>query len=166
MQDDIQHVFLVGAKSLGTYGGYETFINKLTEYHQNNEKIKYHVAVKANGQGYMDPYKTEGADVINEHRFLYHNAECFRINIPKKIGPAQAIYYGVAALKETCKIIKGQKIRHPIVYIMACRIGPFIKHYCKEIHKLGGRVFLNPDGACEIIETTGKKPVNSRILAA
>ena len=47
----IQHVFLVGAKSLGAYGGYETFINKLTEYHQSNLDIKYHVAVKANGQG-------------------------------------------------------------------------------------------------------------------
>ena len=33
-----KHVFLVGAKSLGAYGGYETFINKLTEYHKNNPK--------------------------------------------------------------------------------------------------------------------------------
>ena len=57
---EVQHVFLVGAKSLGAYGGYETFINKLTEYHQNNEKIKYHVACKANGDGCMDPSKTEG----------------------------------------------------------------------------------------------------------
>lgn len=146
MQDDIQHVFLVGAKSLGTYGGYETFINKLTEYHQNNRRIKYHVAVKANGQGCMDPYKTEGAEIIDEHRFVYHNAECFRIHVPEKIGPAQAIYYDVAALKECCRIIREQIIPHPIVYIMACRIGPFIKHYYKEIHKLGGRVFLNPDG--------------------
>ena len=45
MQENrIQHIFLVGAKSLGAYGGYETFINKLTEYHQNNERIQYHVA--------------------------------------------------------------------------------------------------------------------------
>lgn len=29
---------------------------------------------------------------------------------------------------------------------MACRIGPFMKHYYHEIHKLGGRVYLNPDG--------------------
>ena len=40
-ENEVQHVFLVGAKSLGAYGGYETFINKLTEYHQNNKKIKY-----------------------------------------------------------------------------------------------------------------------------
>ena len=32
----VQNVFLVGAKSLGAYGGYETFVYKLTEYHQNN----------------------------------------------------------------------------------------------------------------------------------
>ena len=146
MQTDVQHIFLVGAKSLGAYGGYETFINKLTEHHQNNEKIKYHVACKANGSGCMDPAKTEGARICSEHDFVYHNADCFMIHVPEQFGPAQAIYYDVAALKECCKIIKEQNIKHPIVYIMACRIGPFMKHYYKEIHKLGGRVFLNPDG--------------------
>lgn len=144
--NEVQHVFLVGAKSLGAYGGYETFINKLTEYHQNNAKIKYHVACKANGDGCMDPNKTEGAEIISDREFLYHNAECFRIHVPEKLGPAQAIYYDVAALKECCKIIKEQKISHPIVYIMACRIGPFMKHFYIKIHKLGGKVYLNPDG--------------------
>lgn len=144
--NEVQHVFLVGAKSLGAYGGYETFINKLTEYHQNNEKIKYHVACKANGDGCMDPNNTEGAEIISDREFIYHNAQCFRIHIPQKLGPAQAIYYDIAALKECCRIIREQKLPHPIVYIMACRIGPFMKHFYKEIHKLGGRVFLNPDG--------------------
>ncbi len=33
--DDIQHVFIVGSKGIpGSYGGYETFVDKLTEYHQ------------------------------------------------------------------------------------------------------------------------------------
>lgn len=144
--NEVQHVFLVGAKSLGAYGGYETFINKLTEYHQNNEKIKYHVACKANGDGCMDPYNTDGAEVVSDQKFVYHNAECFRIHVPEKLGPAQAIYYDVASLRECCRIIREQKIEHPIVYIMACRIGPFIKHFYKEIHKLGGTVYLNPDG--------------------
>lgn len=143
---EVQHVFLIGAKSLGAYGGYETFINKLTEYHQSNKKIKYHVACKANGDGCMDPYTTEGAEIISEHEFIYHNAHCFRINIPQKLGSAQAIYYDMAALRECCKIIKEQHIQHPIVYIMACRIGPFMKHYYNAIHELGGKVYLNPDG--------------------
>ena len=146
MMEECRHVFLVGAKSLGAYGGYETFINKLTEYHQNDARIKYHVACKGNGDGSMDPNTTEGATVINDKEFIYHNAECFKIRIPKHLGPAQAIYYDVAALKECCRIIRKQNIKEPIVYIMACRIGPFIKKYYKKIHKLGGKVYVNPDG--------------------
>lgn len=146
MQKNVQHVFLVGAKSLGAYGGYETFINKLTEYHQKNPALKYHVACKANGDGCMIPEKTKGAVVTGEKTFTYHNAECFRVHIPEKLGPAQAIYYDVKALQECYKIIKEQKIEHAIVYIMACRIGPFMKHFYKEIHKLGGKVYVNPDG--------------------
>ncbi len=145
MQKNVQHVFLVGAKSLGAYGGYETFINKLTEYHQNNEKIKYHVACKANGDGCMDETKVDGVTRISDSEFTYHNAHCFKIHIPN-IGPAQAIYYDVVALHECCKYIKKNKIKNPIVYIMACRIGPFTGYYYREIHKLGGKVYLNPDG--------------------
>jgi len=146
MAQDVQHVFLVGAKSLGAYGGYETFINKLTEYHQNNDKIKYHVACKANGDGCMNPKTIKGASISSDHEFEYHNAHCFQIHIPEKLGSAQAIYYDVVALKECCRIIKEQKIKHPIVYILACRIGPFVKHYYDKIHSLGGKVYLNPDG--------------------
>lgn len=57
MEIIMQHVFIVGAKSLGAYGGYETFVDKLTEYHQDNDKIKYHIACKANGDGHMDESK-------------------------------------------------------------------------------------------------------------
>lgn len=138
----MQHVFLVGAKSLGAYGGYETFINKLTEYHQSNPDIKYHVAVKANGQGASVP---DGA-VWNCDRYTYHNADCFQIKIPECLGSAQAIYYDCKALGRCVEIIKEEGIEHPIVYVMACRIGPFFNHYVKKIHRLGGRVFLNPDG--------------------
>lgn len=146
MSNNVQHVWLIGAKSLGAYGGYETFINKLTEYHQNDKRIKYHVACKANGDGCMDPKKTEGANIISDTEFEYHNALCYRIAIPEKLGPAQAIYYDVKALKECCNYIEKNKIRNPVVYIMACRIGPFIKKYYKKIHDLGGKVYLNPDG--------------------
>ena len=142
---EVQHVYLVGAKSLGAYGGYETFVYKLTEYHQNKENIKYHVACKANGDGCMDENKFEGVTKINNHEFELHNAHCFKIDVPQ-IGPAQAIYYDVAALKACCEHIKKNHIPHPIVYIMACRIGPFAGHFYREIHKLGGTVYLNPDG--------------------
>lgn len=139
----MQHVFLIGAKSLGAYGGYETFINKLTEYHQDNQNIKYHVAVKANGLGSAVP---EGAVRTSNNTYIYHNADCFEITVPEKMGSAQAIYYDCKALEKSIEIIKEEKITNPIVYIMTCRIGPFFNHYARKIHRLGGKVFLNPDG--------------------
>lgn len=144
-KDNVQHVFLVGAKSLGAYGGYETFVYKLTEYHQSNKRIKYHVACKANGDGCMDEAKLDSVVKLSNFEFEYHNARCFKLHIPQ-IGPAQAIYYDCKALKECCRYIKNHNIPHPIIYIMASRIGPFIKFFKRQIHKLEGRVFLNPDG--------------------
>lgn len=161
--ESIQHIFLVGAKSLGAYGGYETFIDKLTEYHQSNSDLKYHVACKANGDGCMDETKVDGVtDIKNNEKgetveFTYHNARCFKIHVPQ-IGPAQAIYYDVKALKECCEYIRENHIEHAIVYIMACRIGSFAKKYYKKIHKLGGRVYLNPDGH-EWMRAKWSKPI-------
>lgn len=154
LQKNIQHVYLVGAKSLGSYGGYETFVYKLTEYHQNVKNIKYHVACKANGDGCMDETKFEGVTQINDHEFEFHNAHCFKIDVPQ-IGPAQAIYYDVAALSACCEHIKKNHIPHPIA-----------GHFYYKINKLGGTVYLNPDGECEIMWTTRKNPDFMRVYAA
>lgn len=129
-EPSVQHVFIVGSKGIpGNYGGYETFVDKLTEYHQNNPSLKYHVACKAK----------------DTKTFEYHNADCFDVKVPD-IGPAQAIYYDVAALNYCVKYIKQHNIQHPIVYILACRIGPFAAHFQRVIHKLGGKLYINPDG--------------------
>ncbi|RHB10066.1 beta 1-4 rhamnosyltransferase Cps2T [Bifidobacterium adolescentis] len=126
----VQHVFIVGSKGIpGNYGGYETFVDKLTEYHQDNPNLKYHVACKAK----------------DTKTFEYHNADCFDVKVPS-IGPAQAIYYDVAALNQCVKYIKQHDIQHPVVYILACRIGPFAAHFQRVIHKLGGKLYINPDG--------------------
>lgn len=146
-----QHIFLVGAKSLGAYGGYETFVNKLTEYHQFDNRLKYHVACKANGDGCMDETKLKNVSQVKTNKkgeiieFSYHNAHCFKIRVPN-IGAAQAIYYDLKALSQCCNYIIKNQIPHPIIYIMACRIGPFITYFEKKVHKLGGKIFLNPDG--------------------
>ena len=145
MKKGVQHVFIIGAKSLGAYGGYETFVYKLTEYHKDNGKIKYHVACKANGDGCMDDTKLDNVTKISDSEFEFHNAHCFKIQVPQ-IGAAQAIYYDIAALETCCNYIKKNNISHPIIYILACRIGPFASYFYKKIHKLGGKVYLNPDG--------------------
>lgn len=126
----MQHVFIVGSKGIpGSYGGYETFVDKLTEYHQSEPDLKYHVACKAKEDG----------------EFEYHNARCFKVRVPD-IGPAQAICYDVAALSRCVSYIREHGIERPIVYVLACRIGPFCAHFERQIHRLGGRLYVNPDG--------------------
>ena len=141
----MQHVFIVGSKSLGAYGGYETFVYKLTEYNRNSKDLKFHVACKANGDGCMDETQLEGVTRLSDTEFEFNNTHCFKIKVPN-IGSAAAIYYDIAALNMCCQYIEKEHIKNAIVYVLACRIGPFLAHFQKRIHKLGGKVYLNPDG--------------------
>lgn len=126
----MQHVFIIGSKGIpAAYGGFETFVEKLTE-NKKSEQIQYHVAV------------------LSDHKEEYeHNgAHCFCINVPN-IGSAKAIYYDCAALNYCIKYCKQHpEIEKPIFYVLACRIGPFIKIFKKKIRALGGALYVNPDG--------------------
>ena len=129
----MQHIFIIGSKGIpGAYGGYETFVDKLTEYHQNYEDIKYHVACA-----------TDDPKEVGE--FTYHNAHCFKV-LRKKIGPARAIFYDTDSLAYCIKYINDNKIKNSIVYVLACRVGPFFNKYVNKIHQSGGKVYVNPDG--------------------
>lgn len=144
-QDKMVTCAIIGAKGLGNYGGYETFVDKLTEYHKDNEKIKYLVACKANGQGAMDERTLKGAVPIGENEFMYHNAHCFKIKVPQ-IGAAQAIVYDLMAAVYCINYFKKHRNEKPILYVLTCRIGPFINVFAKIIHDLGGEYYVNPDG--------------------
>lgn len=125
----MKNVFIVGCKGIpAQYGGYETFVEQLT-YNQIDNNIKYHVACMSN----------------NFEEFEHNGARCFNVKVPN-IGPAKAVYYDVKALKEIIKYIKKNNIEKGIVYVLACRIGPFFNKYVKKLHKLGFKVYVNPDG--------------------
>ena len=138
--------FIIGAKSIGQYGGYETFVMKLLEYNQSNKQIQFHVACKSNGDGHMDINRLQGAERISEDEFKYCNARIFMLHVPEKLGAAQAIYYDIAALKECCRYIKRNQIENAVVYVLTCRIGPFVQKYMRKLRSLGARLYLNPDG--------------------
>lgn len=124
-----QNVYIIGAKNCGAYGGFETFLDKLTEYHRDNDKILYHIAWKGDKQ----------------KEFEYHGAHCFQIKVPD-LGAAQAVYYDVAALLYCIRHIEINNVKNPVVYVLACRVGPFAAYFRKKLHKYHGRLYVNPDG--------------------
>jgi rhamnosyltransferase len=149
--NSIQHVFIIGSKSIGQYGGYETFVDRLIGEHEHSPLIKYHVACKANGDGFMDETKLQGVENIkkdkhgNVREFTYKNAHVYKIPCPH-IGPAVAIYYDCAAMLYAISYCKKHNIQHPIFYILTCRIGLFIGTLAKKVKEVDGKYYLNPDG--------------------
>ena len=131
----MKHVFIVGSKGIPTkYGGFETFVDKLTEY-QKSDDIKYHVSNIRDNETY-DP---------NNVTYEYNGAHCFTIK-QRINSAAKAIFYDVDSIKYSLKYIKENNIEEPIIYVLACRIGPYARRYKKKIHKLGGKLYVNPDG--------------------
>ncbi len=127
---DKQHVFIIGSKGIpAQYGGFETFVEKLTQY-RKSDRIRYHVARMAE----------------DDMRFEYNGAECFDIKVPY-IGSARAVVCDLLALRRCIEYCKERpQIIKPVFYVLACRIGPFIEGFRREIHELGGTLMVNPDG--------------------
>lgn len=132
----MENVFIIGSKGIpAAYGGFESFVDRLT-FFQKSKNIKYHVSCAVEPEDYKEK---------KEKEFFCNGARCFRIEW-KKLGAARAIFYDLDAFSECIDYIKKNKVEKPIVYVLACRIGPFFNYYVKKIHKLGGKVYVNPDG--------------------
>ena len=141
-----KHVFIIGARSIGLYGGFESFVLNLLQLHKNEKGIQYHVTCKASGSGYMDLNSLPGAVSINESEFIYCNAHCMLIHVPDRFGTAQAVYYDLMSLKWACEYIERHHILNPVVYFLAPRIGSFGNRYIQRIREASGMIYQNPNG--------------------
>lgn len=129
-------VYIIGSKGIpAKYGGFETFVEKLTEF-QTDADIQYYVACMR---------ENSAKSGIAQDTFEHNGAICFNIDVPN-IGPARAIAYDIQALKKAIELAKENNDQAPIFYVLACRIGPFIAGLKREIRKIGGQLFVNPDG--------------------
>lgn len=129
-------VYIIGSKGIpAKYGGFETFVEKLTK-NQKDSSIQYYVACMR---------ENSAKSGITDDEFEHNGAICFNIDVPN-IGPARAIAYDVAAINKAIELAKFNKDEAPIFYILACRIGPFISGIKKKIKAIGGTLMVNPDG--------------------
>lgn len=135
-ENEVKHIYIIGSKGIpAKYGGFETFVEKLTESNDTGD-FKFHVACMLENSLKSD---------ISEMIFEYNGAECVNFSVPN-IGPARAIYYDLIALNYFIKEAERNRDVDPVFYILACRIGPFMSFFYKKIKKIGGKVLVNPDG--------------------
>ena len=140
-----KNVFIIGAKGIpANYGGFESFVEQLTA-RKENQDIHYYVACRRD--------LSENKD----DTFEYNDATCFNVDVPD-VGPAKAILYDVNAFKWVMKYIKDNNVQDAIVYVLACRMGPFIGHFKKQLKVYNGTLFVNPDGH-EWLRAKWSKPV-------
>ncbi len=123
------HVFIVGSKGIpAQYGGFETFVENLTA-NQMSHQIKYHVSCMNN----------------DEKHFEYNGADCFNVRVPLPGAPGRIFHVGLV-LQQVEQWSKENPEEQVIVYILGCRIGPLLIPHAKKLHKLGAKIYCNPDG--------------------
>lgn len=125
----MHNVFIIGSKGIpARYGGFETFVDKLTAKKKSKD-IYYYVSCLSKDNSI----------------FTYNNSNCFNIKVAN-LGSAKALLYDIKSLIWVYNYIMENKLENPIIYILACRIGPFLQFYKPKLEKAGIKVFVNPDG--------------------
>lgn len=125
----MKHIFILGSKGIpARYGGFETFVEQLTARSQDSG-IKYHVSCMASQDG----------------EFEHNGARCFNISVPK-IGAARAVLYDLLSLNRAIGYIRKNGLKDCAIYILACRIGPFLSYFKRRLERLGISLYINPDG--------------------
>lgn len=133
IDNNIKYVFIIGTKGIpANYGGFETFIEKLT-LNQIDKTIQYYVSCQQSPETYKAKL------------YKHNGAICFPIKVPN-FGAAKAVYYDCQSLKWSINFIKKNNIKNAIIFICACRIGPFIAINKKKMERLGIKLVINPDG--------------------
>lgn len=128
-EDKMNHVFIVGSKGIpAQYGGFETFVEELTKSKQSQD-IMYHVSCMNN----------------DEKHFEHNGADCFNVCVPLP-GASGRIFHVGLVLSEVERWAKQHPKENIIVYILGCRIGPLLIPHAKKLHKLGAKIYCNPDG--------------------
>ena len=92
-------VYIIGSKGIpAKYGGFETFVEKLTE-HQKDINIQYYVACMR---------ENSAKSGLTADTFEYNGAICYNIDVPN-IGPSRAIAYDIVAVNRAIEIAKENK---------------------------------------------------------
>lgn len=133
---DKRNVYILGSKGIpAAYGGFETFVERLTAG-KVSEKLHYYVSC----QKYADEYAA-----LKGECYEHNGATCFPIKVPK-IDAFKSVYCDAVSLRWAIRHIRRNHVEAPVIFICTCRIGPYLKLKKRLLRRLHVTLIVNPDG--------------------
>ncbi len=127
----MKNIIIIGSRGYKfEYGGWETFVTNLIDNYKESDTRFYVPELSFD--------KTKKDRVENDVRIhpIY----------VKPQGNATMLTFAIKAVLFYKKMIKNEKMKNVVMYILGCRVGPLFLFIHKSLERLGVKIMINPDG--------------------
>jgi len=129
----MKNIIIIGSRGYRyNYGGWETFVTELINNSQDKD------------MRYFIPYLTH--DKYTKNKITHtNNIEEVNLYVPNT-GFTTMFNFTIKSIEYYIKYLKNHRLDNVVMLILGCKIGPLMPKYTRQLHKLGVKIVLNPDG--------------------
>ena len=128
----MKNIIIIGARGYEkNYGGWETFVTNLVNNY-NDKDTKFYVPELTHNK------KNKNVEIRN-------GIICPQIYVPKQ-GSMTMMTFAFLATLYFKKLIKKEKMKNVIMYMLGYRVGPLFTLIRRSLKKMGVTIIINPDG--------------------
>ena len=129
----MKNIIIIGSRGYRyNYGGWETFVTELINNSQDKD------------MRYFIPYLTHDKNTKNKITHT-NNIEEVNLYVPNT-GFTTMFNFTIKSIEYYIKYLKKHRLDNVVMLILGCKIGPLMPKYTRQLHKLGVKIVLNPDG--------------------
>ena len=129
----MKNIIIIGSRGYRyNYGGWETFVTELINNSQDKD------------MRYFIPYLTHDKNTKNKITHT-NNIEEVNLYVPNT-GFTTMFNFTIKSIEYYIKYLKNHRLDNAVMLILGCKIGPLMPKYTRQLHKLGVKIVLNPDG--------------------
>ena len=127
----MKNIIIIGSRGYeSNYGGWETFVTNLINNYKD-EDTRFYVP--------------ELSDKKNNEIEIRNGVICKQIFVPKQ-GFVTMFTFVMKAVLYYTKLIKKEKMKNVVMYILGVRVGPLFTLIHNKLNKMGVQIIINPDG--------------------
>ena len=128
----MKNIIIIGSRGYNfNYGGWETFVKEFVD--NNQDDVKFYI-----------PRLVQEKELDKKIEHI-NKVEINNIYVPKQ-GFATMFTFTIKSFKYFINYLKEHNMKDTIIISLGCKIGPLMPKYYKQLHKLGVKIIMNPDG--------------------